>query len=174
MKVILFFAFLTVGLQANADTRTVDRVNLAKYLGDWYEVASIPQVFAKGCHCSRARYGILADGTIAVLNTCNRGGTRGPFSEAKGVAEVVDKSTNAKLRVKFFGPMWGDYWIVGLDRAYRYAVVSNREGTSLWILSRKPQLSPRLYREALAKANSAGANVSELRTTVQRGCRYPR
>ncbi len=75
--------------------------------------------------------------------------------------------------MSFFWPFYGDYWIIGLDNDYRYAVVSNEEGSTLWILSRTPVLEPTLYADALAIAQKQGVNVSLLQKTEQQGCQYP-
>jgi len=172
-KVILVLSFFFVNL-AQAETRTVDHVNLKRYLGNWYEIASIPQRFSEGCHCTRAKYGLRRDGQISVFNSCNKDSVNGELSEARGFARVDDEETNAKLRVSFFWPFFGDYWIIGLDSHYRYAVVSNEEGTSLWILSRTPKLNKKLLAEALGIAKANGIDTRELSYTEQRACIYPK
>lgn len=158
---------------AFAAPRTVDYVDLKRYLGDWYEIGSIPQFFSKGCVCTRAQYAELPDGKISVYNTCRKDSADGKLSEAKGTATVVDPATNSKLEVSFFWPFKGDYWIVGLDKDYRYAVVSNSDASSLWILSRTPELAPDLLMEAKKIATDNGIDLSKMLTTPQTNCQYP-
>jgi apolipoprotein D and lipocalin family protein len=172
-KLIVMFGLAFSTVPSFAETQTVDRVNLQRYLGTWYEVASIEQSFTRGCFCTRAQYGLNDDGSVSVLNTCNKESVTGNLTSARGYAYVTDTQSNAKLSVTFFWPFFGDYWIIGLDRQYRYSVVSNRDGTSLWILSRTPTLRPSLLREALAVAQKNGINTSLVRRTTQRNCRYP-
>lgn len=88
---------------------------LSRYEGTWYEIASFPQRFQKGCTATTATYTARKDGKITVLNRCRKDGLDGKLSQAKGLARVVDTKTKAKLKVSFFRPFWGDYWIIDLD-----------------------------------------------------------
>jgi hypothetical protein len=101
----------------------VAHVDLQRYLGKWYEIATIPQRFQKGCVGVTAEYTLRKNGDIRVVNTCVEGTLEGKRRQARGKARVVDKVTNAKLKVTFFWPFWGAYWIIGLDEDYRWAVV---------------------------------------------------
>ena len=88
--------------------QVVSHVDLNRYLGIWYEIARFPNRFQEGCVASRATYTLLEDGKIGVLNQCYKGGLSGELSSATGKAWVVDKETNAKLKVSFFWPFTGD------------------------------------------------------------------
>ena len=124
--------------------RTVDHVDLDRYLGRWYEVAHIPNRFQKQCACcSSAEYALQEDGRLRVVNRCVK--EDGELDQAGGVAEIVDRESNAKLRVSFVSflgwrPFWGDYWIIGLDPDYRWAVVGTPDRKYGWVLSRTPAL----------------------------------
>jgi apolipoprotein D and lipocalin family protein len=125
--------------------RTVDSVDLNKYIGVWYEIAKIPNRFQKKCACNTtAAYSLRADGKIDVVNRCTD--SDGTVHEAKGIARTVDTVTNSKLEVSFVRLLglqlfWGDYWIIGLDDTYRYAIVGSPSRKYGWILSRSPLLS---------------------------------
>ena len=126
--------------------RTVARVDLDRYLGLWHEQAKIPNRFQDQCvRDTRAEYAALPDGRIRVLNSCvNAEGLR---EQAEGVARVTDPGTGAKLEVSFFSilgwrPVWGDYWVIGLDPDYRWAVVGTPGRGYGWVLSRAPELDP--------------------------------
>ncbi len=129
----------------HAEPGTVDSVDLQKYIGTWYEIAKIPNSFQKQCACNTtAEYSIRADGRIDVVNRCTK--SDGTVDEAKGIARIADTLTNSKLEVSFvrlFGIQlfWGDYWIIGLDKDYRYAVVGSPSRKYGWILGRMPDLS---------------------------------
>jgi apolipoprotein D and lipocalin family protein len=123
----------------------VDRVDLKRYQGLWYEVARIPNRFQDHCVANTtAEYRLREDGGIRVLNRCL---TRdGHWDEAQGIARVVDPNSNARLEVSFvslFGwhLFWGDYWILDLAPDYSYAVIGTPERDYGWILSRTPHLS---------------------------------
>lgn len=127
------------------ELKTVNFVDLKKYVGLWYEIAKIPNSFQKNCaYNTTATYMLRDDGRIDVINRCS--GSDGSVNEAKGIARRVDTVTNSKLEVSFVRLLgiqlfWGDYWIIGLDGDYRYAVVGSPSRKYGWILSRSPVLS---------------------------------
>lgn len=148
---------------------TVPRVELSRYLGTWYEIASFPQSFQKGCTATTATYTLGAGpGDIVVVNRCNKGTVDGKEDVATGRARVVDTSTNAKLEVSFFGPFWGAYWVIDLGEAYEYAVVGHPGRDYLWILSRTPTMEPRVYDGILQRLQAKGYETDRLVRTLQR------
>jgi hypothetical protein len=88
--------------KSDSPLTVVDVVDLNRYLGMWYEIASYPSWFQKGCTASTAEYSLLSDGKIQVINRCHKDSLEGPLKVSKGKAEVVDTTTNAKLKVWFF------------------------------------------------------------------------
>ncbi|PZX60183.1 apolipoprotein D and lipocalin family protein [Algoriphagus ratkowskyi] len=148
------------------DLETVPYVDLDKYAGDWYEIASFPQSFQKGCTYTKATYSANEDGTIKVVNSCylpEKGSTK--TSTAK--AWVEDGSGNAKLKVQFFWPFKGKYWIIDLAKDYSYAVVGHPNRKYLWILSRTPEMDAKLYSYIIERAEDKGFDLSKLVKTVQ-------
>jgi apolipoprotein D and lipocalin family protein len=141
---------------------TVPYVDLSKYIGKWYEIASMPQSFSKGCVNAQATYSLREDGDIDVLNECTK---EGKLDSAKGKAWVVDKTTNAKLKVRFFWPFSGDYWVIDLGKNYEYAVVGHPSRDYLWILSREPQMDERTYNEILKRLVDQQYDLSTLEKT---------
>ncbi|HET9952660.1 MAG TPA: lipocalin family protein [Candidatus Eisenbacteria bacterium] len=123
---------------------TVAGVDLARYAGLWHEVAKIPNRFQKQCaRGATATYALREDGLIDVVNRCVK--KDGTEDGVKGVAKIVDKATNAKLKVSFVSflgwrPFWGDYWIIGLDEEYEWVVVGTPDRKYGWILARTPAL----------------------------------
>ncbi len=134
---------------------TVAQVDLQRYLGRWYEIARYPNRFQQGCQESSADYSLRDDGDIDVLNSC-RDAETGSIRQARGRAWVVDSVSNAKLKVSFFWPFRGDYWIIGLGADYEYAVVGTPDRNYFWILSRSPQISEDLYGQILQRAQQQG------------------
>ena len=148
--------------------QVVSHVDLNRYLGTWYEIARIPHRFQEGCFASRATYTLLEDGKIGVLNQCYKGSLQGELSSAKGKAWVVDKETNAKLKVSFFWPFTGDYWIIDLGENYEYAVVGHPSRTYLWILSRTPEMDEALYNRLLDKLQKQSYDTNKLIKSPQK------
>ena len=146
---------------------TVPSVDLGRYMGAWYEIASFPQRFQKGCHCTVAEYAMTDKGYVQVFNSCRKDDPAGKLSKAKGKAFVVKGSGNAKLRVQFFWPFRGDYWIIDLASDYSYAVVGAPDRDYLWILSRTPRMDEALYREIVARCAAKGFDVTRLQKTDQ-------
>ena len=142
--------------------RTVERVDLDRYTGTWFEIANFPQRFQRGCTATTATYTKRPDGDIDVLNRCRKGSPDGPEDSALGRARVVDRATNAKLEVSFFRPFWGDYWIVDLGKEYEYAVVGHPGRDYLWILARAPALDEPTWEAILGRLREQRYDVARL------------
>lgn len=154
---------LTFGACATKESQhTVSQVDLQRYSGQWHEIARYPNWFQR--HCSRsvtAEYIPQKDGSIKVINKCLQ--ADGSTEQAIGRATVVPNSGNAKLKVSFFGPFTGDYWIIGLDQEnYQWAVVGHPSHKYLWILSREPKLSSRTYADILTIVRKEGYDSEKL------------
>ncbi|NNL64796.1 MAG: lipocalin family protein [Myxococcales bacterium] len=143
-------------------------VSLDRYLGRWYEIASFPQRFQKGCVATRATYTRRDDGRIGVRNECRDGSFDGELRSVEGVAWVRDpEQTNAKLEVQFFWPFRGDYWILEVGPDYRFAMVGQPSREYLWILSRTPTLPADVYEGLLERAAARGFDLARLNRTPQ-------
>lgn len=152
----------------SAELQTVPFVDVAKYAGKWYEIASFPQRFQKGCHCTTAEYTLSEKGYLIVENRCNRNSVDGPESYIRGKAFVQKDTGNAKLKVQFFWPFRAKYWIIDLAPDYSYAVVGHPNRKYLWILSRTPQMNDETYRAIRSRLEEKGFDLSLLQKTVQR------
>ncbi len=135
----------------------VPKVDLARYAGKWYEIAKYPNRFQRGCSNATAEYTLAADGkSVEVVNRCVEEGSAGEVRSIRGKARVVDSDTNAKLKVTFFWPFSGDYWILALGPDYEYAVVGTPDRKYLWFLARTPTVGDDLYDRLLAEAKLQG------------------
>jgi len=159
---------------AEPPMEVVDFVDLDRYIGTWYEIARYPHYFQEGCVATKAVYTQREDGKIDVLNQCRLEKLDGKEKSAKGKAWVVDKKTNAKLKVSFFWPFAGDYWIIELGENYEYAVVGHPERTYLWILSRTPAMDRGLYEELIIRIKNKGYDTEKLLITPQAEVPQPR
>jgi apolipoprotein D and lipocalin family protein len=163
---LLAAAVLLSGCSSIPEPATVSSVDLARYAGDWYEIESFPNFFQRGCAGSRAHYAPKSDGTIRVVNTCER---HGRTDQVEGSASVVPGSGNAKLKVRFFGLFIGDYWILDLDPSYRWALIGDPNRKYLWILARKPKLDRSVLAKIHSTAKARGFDIRRLRATPSTG-----
>ncbi len=146
--------------------RTVESVDLSRYSGTWYEIARYPNRFQRDCQSdTKAEYTLRKDGKVQLVNSCRQ--KDGKVKTARGTAKVADKATNAKLRVTFFWPFYGDYWIIGLSPDYRYAIVGEPKRKYLWILSRTPEMDETTYQEIVKQIRKAGYDPERLIKTPQ-------
>ncbi len=144
---------------------SVDNLDLLRYAGTWYEIGSFPMFFQRHCIANtQANYTLEPEGKIGVHNQCL---TENGIDKADGVAEAVDGSNPARLRVSFFRPFWADYWILGLDSEYRWALVGNPDRHYLWLLSRSKKLPQDQLDSALEVARKQGFDLTKLHFTVQ-------
>ncbi len=148
--------------QTSTPLPVVPYVDLNRYTGVWYEIARYPHSFQEGCVGSKATYTLRDDGKISVLNECYDKSFSGKIRSAKGKAWVVDKETNAKLKVSFFWPFAGDYWIIDLGTNYEYAVIGNPTREYLWILSRTREMEGELYEAILSRLKDNHYDTSRL------------
>ena len=156
-----------MGKEPSSPLTTVSHVDLNRYMGEWYEIARYPNSFQKGCVGSKATYSLLDDGKVSVLNECYDGSFSGKLRSAKGKAWVIDKNTNAKLKVSFFWPFSGDYWIIDLGDNYKYAVVGHPKRKYLWILSRTKTMEEKVYKAILSRLKDKQYDTSKLIKTIQ-------
>ncbi len=146
--------------------RTVDGVDLGRYSGTWYEIARYPNRFQRDCESdTTAEYTLRKDGKVQVVNSCRQ--KDGKTKTARGTAKIADKATNAKLRVTFFWPFYGDYWVIGLSPDYRYAIVGEPKRNYLWILSRTPEMDEPTYQSIVEQIRGAGYDPGKLIKTPQ-------
>jgi apolipoprotein D and lipocalin family protein len=176
---ILFTIFASSLAMAPASDRlkpgpeAVTNLKLNQYLGQWFEIGTIRQSFQKNCECTTAEYTLSEPNSrfIKVLNTCfNTKDAK--WTDASGRA-YYDRGLPSlgKLRVGFFLPqlpfLRSDYWVIALDKDYKYSMVSNEEGSTLWILSRTPTLDEGIVDELLSQAKAAGIKTEDFVRTRQ-------
>lgn len=147
--------------------QTVPHVDLNRYAGKWFEIASFPQAFQKFCHCTTAEYSLSDKGYVIVENRCRKGSVNGKQSYIKGKAFIEANSGNAKLKVQFFWPFKGKYWIIDLADDYSYAVIGHPNRKYLWILSRTPKMDNAIYQQILTRSKANGFDVTKLQITEQ-------
>ncbi|MEJ2678405.1 MAG: lipocalin family protein [Gemmatimonadota bacterium] len=149
----------------------VAHVDLKRYAGLWHEIARIPNRFQNQCAWGvTAEYALRRDGRIDVINRCYK--KDGNLDQAKGLARVVDTTTNSKLKVSFFSiigwrPVWGDYWIIDLADDYSYAVVCSPDRKYGWILARETQLPADVLEGIRERLRQQAFDPSAFQATLQ-------
>lgn len=139
---------------------TVSSVDINKYMGTWIEIARYENRFEKECISATAQYA-LQDNVLNVTNRCYD--ANGLLTgQAQGSAYAVEGSNNSKLKVSFFWPFYGDYWVIMLGENYRYSVVSDPTKQYLWILARTAPLDSKDKELILAKLSALGYDISKL------------
>lgn len=153
--VIIGFSFFGNHTLADArDPQVVRVVDLQSYSGKWFEIAHEKNFYQRGCVRSTAEYGVIDDSSLSVYNRCIK--KNGQSKDIRGIARVVDPAEPAKLRVKFNFFQKGDYWIIDLDRDYKWAIVSGPKKKSLFILSRVAPMDEKLLAELLDRLKAKG------------------
>jgi apolipoprotein D and lipocalin family protein len=146
--------------------QTVGTVDLQRYAGDWFEVARLPNVFQSACASDTvARYRVGADG-VSVRNRCRR--ADGSIDSIEGSATVEPGSSGARLKVTFFWPFRGDYWVLALDPAYQWALVGEPRRKYAWVLSRTPTMDQQTLDSLLDRAQLLGFERTAFVRTPQR------
>lgn len=153
--------------------QAIERLDVERYLGTWFEIAKYPNRFQRQCVAdTQAQYRQRDDGQLDVVNRCRQ--ANGELTEAVGRARQLGAADSPRLEVRFapawlsWLPMvWGDYWVIDLDPAYRLVAVSEPKREYLWILSRSPAVDPVAYQALLGRLQAKGFDVSKLELTAQ-------
>lgn len=160
MKRVFRLACLGIMLMLGACTSsrpplpTVPAVDLGRYAGTWYEIAHLPNFFQSTCASDTQATYRLDGNDVEVINQCRK--QDGTLEQIRGIAKVVAGSQGAKLRVSFFRPIYGDYWILDLDPEYRWVLVGEPRRKYAWILARAPALDATTRETLLARAEALG------------------
>jgi lipocalin len=166
---ILLTAMIFSSSNAQTKPTVVSSVDLNRYKGLWYEIARLPNYFERKLKCISATYTLRDDGKISVVNKGNYISDPAKSNSAKGVAWIPDKNSPAKLKVQFFWPFSGDYWIMHLDKDYRYVLVGEPSFKYLWILAREKKMDEATYQMLMKKAVDNGYDVKTI-IRVEQNC----
>lgn len=142
-------------------------VDLQAYLGRWYEQFRYEAPFQKGMDAVTADYSRNGDGSIRVVNRGRTGGVSGKEESSTGKAKVVDTTSNAKLKVSFFGPFYGNYWVLDHGDRYEWSIVGEPSGRYLWALTRERNPDPSLIAMLESRVGALGYDRSLIRRTQQ-------
>ena len=144
---------------------TVGQVDVSRYLGTWYQQALIPNKFQAMCVSDTSATYLRGGDGLVVVNQCRK--ADGQIEKAQGVAKIVEGSNNAKLRVSFFRPFYGDYWVLALDPGYNWVLVGEPKREFGWILSRENKLDEATLNKILDRAVGMGYDRNAFKRSVQ-------
>ncbi|PLX11856.1 MAG: lipocalin [Marinilabiliales bacterium] len=168
MRNIIFLSIAIIILNSCAgqkqmiDKTVVKDFDINKYLGKWYEIARFDHSFERGLLGVTANYSYRDDDKIKVVNAGYKGSLEGKRSEAIGKAKIPNPEIPSKLKVSFFWFFYGDYFVLELDKDYKWAIVGSSSDKYLWILSRTPHIEDVLYQQLLDVITKRGYDVSKL------------
>lgn len=148
--------------------QTVDHVDLERFMGDWYVIASIPTFIEKEAYNAVETYALNDDGTIATTFTFQKGGFDGKLKEYNPKGFVRDTGSNALWGMRFIWPFKGDYRIVYLDSSYDLTVIGRQKRDFVWIMARTPEISDEAYADVVEFVAGIGYDTSKLRKVPQR------
>jgi len=164
MKTIILLSILMItgctGIPENVTA--IQGFELNRYLGTWYEIARLDHSFERGLDNITATYSLREDGGVAVINK-GRSQKTGEWREAEGKAYFVSESNKGKFKVSFFGPFYGAYNVIALDKiGYSYSMVTGSDRSNLWILSRKPKMPTKNLNLLIDQAKKLGYDTGQL------------
>ena len=171
MKTALLIA--TLALAACSTTpklpplRTVDHVDLPRFMGDWYVIGTIPWFVEKNNVGTMDIYTLRPDGKIEVTYAFHKKSLDAPRQEMKALARVVDTRSNAEWRVQFLWPFEAPFLVIDLSPDYRFTTIGYPKRDLIWIMSRSPDMSEKDYARALEVAKSQGYDISRIQKVPQ-------
>lgn len=156
----IVFVTSTLFALSKEPLKSVPYISLDRYLGKWYEIARYENSFEEGCVGASAEYW-MEEEVLRIINRCfDEKGVERDY--AKGRAHVVENSGNSQLRVTFFWPFYGNYWVIKLAEDYRYAIVGEPSRNYLWILARDKALNAQDTQDILQALPELGYDASKL------------
>lgn len=170
--IILFTLLLTSCMGVPDNVKVVESIDANQYLGTWYEIARLDHSFERGLENVSATYNLREDGGIKVINRGFNTKTK-KWKEAEGKAYFIDPRNadgtyTGRLKVSFFGPFYGAYNIIELDKPYyNYVMLCGSDKSYFWILSRTPQLPYPIKQQLISKAKELGFATDKLIYVLQ-------
>lgn len=146
------------------EPEVVATLDLQRYAGTWFEIASVPVSAQEGCMGTQATYGLEGRGRFSVINVCHDG-VGGEVRRVNGTAWMRDPEEPGKLQVQFLWPFRGNYWVLELDPDYEWALVGTPDRKHAWILSRSPRLDEEIVGRLVTRLRLDDYPIDRLRRT---------
>ena len=149
------------------EMKTVDHVDIERFMGAWYVIANIPTFLEKNAFNAVETYTLNDDGTIATHFTYRKGGFDGKEKNYNPKGFVQDDPSNALWGMRFVWPIKADYRIVYLDDDYKTTIIGRQKRDFVWIMARTPVISDSEYDKLVTYVESIGYDTSALRRVPQ-------
>jgi apolipoprotein D and lipocalin family protein len=161
------FLFLTGCSMHSKNLKTVDNVDINKFMGDWYVIAHIPAFIEKNAYNAIESYSLNEDGTIATTFTFNKGDFYGPAKKYEPKGFVIAGTNNAEWGMQFLWPIKAQYKIVYLDSNYENTIVARDALDYVWLMSREKSIAEDKLKDFIEKIKAMGYNIDNLRMVPQ-------
>jgi apolipoprotein D and lipocalin family protein len=148
--------------------KTVDHVDIQRFMGDWYVIACIPTPYETEVYNAIESYRLDADGTIATTFTFHKGAFDGPLKTYKPRGFIINSSTNATWGMQFIWPIKAEYLITYLTDDYSQTVIARNKRDYVWIMARKPEIPEADYTHIVEMIAAQGYDTSKLIKVPQR------
>ena len=145
-----------------------ERVDIERFMGDWYVIANIPTSMEKGAHNAVESYRRDADGSIATTFTYRDGAFDGPEKVMRPRGFVRDHESNAIWGMQFVWPIKAEYLVAHVDADYTETIIARSRRDYVWIMARTPQIPEADYERLARKVAELGYDVSKLERVPQR------
>ena len=162
-RIVLFIALVfVVACQSNKPLKTVDYVDIQRFMGDWYVIANIPTFLEKNAYNPIESYRLDEDGSIATTFSFNAGAMDGEKKVYNPRGFIINSETNAEWGMQFIWPIKADYRIVYLDEDYQTTIIGRNNLDYVWIMARQPKISNKMMVELTQFVASMGYDSSLL------------
>lgn len=150
------------------DMKTVDHVDLDRFMGNWYVIANIPTFLEKGAHNAIENYALNDDGTIATTFTFNADSFDGELKRYTPKGFVKDTESNALWGMRFIWPIKADYRIVYLNDDYTQTIIGRKKRDFVWIMARTPEIPEAEYDRLVGIVADLGYDLSKVERVPHR------
>jgi apolipoprotein D and lipocalin family protein len=167
LVLMLMVPAITLGCQSMKPIKTVERVELERFMGNWYVIANIPTFVETAAYNAVESYVLNDDGTISTTFTFNKGAFDGPIKTYKPKAFVRDETSNAVWGMQFIWPFKAEYRIVYLDDAYSITVIGRTKRDYVWIMARTPSIDEVDFQRVIAFVEAQGYDRAKIQRVPQ-------
>ena len=160
-------AITVSGCQSMPPIRTAEYVDLDRFMGDWYVIASIPTFIEKNAYNAVESYERDGDDRIATTFSFRKGGFDGKEKVYEPTGFVRDDASNAVWGMQFLWPIKAEYRVVYVDDHYGQTIIGRTARDYVWIMARTPTIPEEDYTRLVALLAEEGYDTTEIRRVPQ-------
>ncbi len=166
ITILVLLAFMA-GCRSPQPIATVPSVDLERFMGDWYVIASIPTSFEKGAYNALENYSLEEDGTVATTFTYNKGAFDGPLKTYTSRGFIREEGGNAVWGMQFIWPFKAEYRIIFLNSDYTQTVIGRSKRDYVWVMARTPSIPEADFARILELLTTVGYDTARLQNVPQ-------